>query len=352
MGASVFCGWANPRPEFGAVPGVMCPAEHPWEALQTNDRNMALGRYDERDPAITKQRLAWMEEAKIDFCTYQIEWAHEHTQPSKLPAWRKQLPSPLTMAHCADNHSPDSSVRFCISWWGTMERDPLWQEMKGNGWTAADVIESQRRFAQTVAVLYVTRPSYLSIDGKPVLMRGAAEGLQFYESEFGLSPAQIIGLWRDEVRQVTGKELYLIATSTVPDDRHKLKAWGFDALTEYLLHGDGWQDTMDTYRYWWALDLAFCKAQGLDYWVPATAGYDSKAWGSPESVSHLPTPAQFMAHLAEARTVAAENRVLTRGMVLTYAWNEIGEGGCIEPMARGQLHDGDEMIRAHQAACS
>jgi hypothetical protein len=75
MSVYVFSGWANPRPEYGKVPGVQCPWEHPWKSLRTNDRLPIMGEYDERDPAITEQRLRWMEWAGISGAVYQVEMA-------------------------------------------------------------------------------------------------------------------------------------------------------------------------------------------------------------------------------------------------------------------------------------
>ncbi len=352
MGVTVFSAWADPRPDCNAVPGVMCPAERPWQALQTTDRKMALGEYDERDPAITAQRIRWWEDNGVDFVTYQIEWAHEHTQPDKMPPWRPKLSSPMTMDHCAFNHSASSTkVKFALSHWDSSAGDALWTEMVGNGWTANDVRESWRQFA-TRAAGFMLKPNYLHIEGKPVLMRGHPQKLAFYKDRFGIEPQEIIQIWRDEVRRLTGKELYLIATSAEPAFRPRLKAIGFDALTEYLLHGKGWDDAMASYRYWWDEDLRQCRADGLDYWVPASGGYDSAAWGSIEGaeVKHIPTPAQFTAHLKAARALALANPDVCKPFILSYAWNEIGEGGIIEPMMPGQLHDGDSMLRAHRAA--
>jgi hypothetical protein len=73
MGVSVFPGWANPRPEFGLVPGTQCPNQHPWEAIKTTDRVPLLGEYDERLIAVTEKRLEWMEYAGIGFACYQVE---------------------------------------------------------------------------------------------------------------------------------------------------------------------------------------------------------------------------------------------------------------------------------------
>ncbi len=92
----------------------------------------AMGYYDERDPRVTVGRLAQMEIGKVDCAAYQLEWAHEHSQPGKLPAWRPRLDSPLINSHCADNHPASSPVKFFVSWWDTSAGDPLWQEMAEN----------------------------------------------------------------------------------------------------------------------------------------------------------------------------------------------------------------------------
>lgn len=351
MGVSVFCGWASPRKEYGAVPGVQCPSLWPWKAIQTKDRVPALGEYDERLPEVTQWRLEQMQRGKIDFVCYQIEWAHEHTQPSLMPTWRPPLESPLLNSHCADNHPPDSPVKFCVSLWDVSANDPLWNDMVAAGWTIKEAEESWRLFAREVATRYMSRPNYFTIDSRPVLFRGYAEAMQHYEIRFGLTPTRIVRIVREEIKSVTGKGLYLVATATDPPYRKNLKALGFDCLTEYLLHGDRWQGAMASYRDWWVRDLAQCEADGLDYIVPVTSGYDSRAWGNLGPPIHQPTAVQFREHLREARALARENAKTVRG-VCAYAWSEFGEGGIIEPLQPGMLHNEDEMIVAHREACA
>lgn len=344
-----FCGWENPRSEYGAVPGVQCPEEKPWDVLLTKDREPALGYYNEAEPRITVERLKQCQTGKIDCVAYQLEWAHEHTQPKMMPGYRPKLPSPLINAHCVENHPESSPVKHFVSWWDASQWDDLWKEMIANGWSASEALESNRRFARELSK-YMTRPNYLHVDGKPVFMRGAADNLEQYRVRFNINPADIVKVWRDEIKKTIGTDIYLVATSVDPPARPNLKAWGFDALTEYLLHGQGWNETMDVYRYWWARDLKLCREQGLDFWVPATVGYDSKAWGNPETVSHQPTPQQFTEHIKTVRKMASDFYDVTRGFYCIYAMTEFGEGGILEAMKPGMLHDGDSMLRAHAAA--
>jgi hypothetical protein len=343
VGVSYFCGWETRRAEYGIVPRTECPDEYPWTTLKTPDRKMAIGggQYDEADPRVTKQRIEWAEWAGIDFFTYQVQWAHAMAHPSLLPAWRPPI-DPLLMKHCADNHPSTSRVKWCFSNWDVMalSTDPYyWLELKSQGWTADHLLDSWRQYARRVAS-YMRRESYLWMNGQPVLMMGGVEGLERYKM-FGVDPLAIVDVIRSEVVAATGKLPYLVAQNTAPEYRSELQYLFFHALAEYLLHGDGWDDTMKVYDYWYERDVRECSKWGLNFWVPVTAGYDSKAWGSPVALSHMPTPRQFEDHLKKAMALAGD-----AGVVLIYAGNEIGEGGIIEPMMPGQLHNGNEMLAA------
>lgn len=355
----VFSGWQTERMEFGLVPGSECPNRFPWKVLQTDDRHMALGEYDEADPSITLQRIRWMEEAGVDCLAYQVQWAHAHAHPSLLPSWRSPLPSPLLMKHCADNHPIESNIKWFFDNWDVMstagDRENYWSEMQSLGWNSVKMLESWRMYARTVAS-YMTRPSYMRIDNRPILMHGSAQGLAFYQIRFGINPAQIISIFREEIKAATGQNPYIIATNTDPEMIKFLRGWGVDAIADYLLHDHGWQATMNMYRYWWGRHLTECKTDTLDYWIAMTCGYDSAAWGSPvrddtgKPYVHQPTATQFADHVREARKVASENVKCTRGFTILYALNENGEGGIFEPMAPNQLHDGDELLDAFRLA--
>lgn len=340
MGVSVFTGWANPRPEYGLVTGCQCPLQNPWSGMLTPDRVPALGQYNEADPSVTVWRIAQMQIGKIDWCTYQHEWSMHMGQ--------------LTMNHCAENHPSDSPIQFAMSWWDVQSAatDALnlsyWDSTYHlNGvipvWTKENISAGLVAYGKACAPFFA-KASYLHVDGKPVLFRGYANTLQFY-ARFGLAPKDVLDL----IASGAGTRPYFVATCCDPKVYPLLKSWGFDAFTEYNLRSDSWANVMPVYRQYWNSAIQIAKDTGIEYWVPALAGFDTSAYLPPEQVERFepPTPADFTVHLKEARAFAEANSQYTRGRVITYAWSEFFEGGIIEPMQPGMLHNGNEMLMAH-----
>jgi hypothetical protein len=317
---------------------------------------MALGSsYDERDPRITEERLTMMSDAKIDFTCRQVQWSHAQAAPHRLPPWIVKLESPMTMSHCMEAHPETSPILHCASNWDVMstavERESYWDALTEHGYNADDLVDSWSKYAKHVA-RWMRRANYLRINDAPVLFHGAPEGMQFYAGRFGVTPSKIDEIIRESIRTENGVDIYRVATSVADSARERLAEFGFDAMTEYLLHGmeSSFTSMRAMYRHYWDVDIELCRRQNIDYIVPASGGYDSRAWGSPVKDIAVPTAEEFTEHLREARAFARENYKRTHGIVITYAWNEIGEGGIIEPMQARQLHDGDEMIRAHALA--
>lgn len=317
MGSYVFCGWASPRPEVGLVPGIQCPTATPWD-LKTQDRVPQLGFYDERDPIVTATRLAWMQRGKLDYCVYQVDWRHDVHE--------------LLMDHCAENHPSYSRVKFCLSFFDVLANtkdDTYYLDL-----TDDELEASRRAFARAVGK-YMGRSNYLKVDDKPVLFLGYAHN------------------WSTTFIQILREELgplYLVATACEQEAHHGLKSKGFDAFTEYLLYSvEGWPGVVNAYRAHWRDAIEVSKLHGIDYWVPACAGFNGAAWGI-EHPPFMPTPAEFTAHLKEARDFARANAQYTKGRVISYAWNEFGEGGILEPLQSGMIRSGDEMLLAHAKA--
>jgi hypothetical protein len=346
MGVSVFTGWQSPRPDYGTVTGVQCPVEWPWREMKVPNRVPAIGEYDEGDPHVTLWRESQMIRGKIGWVTYQHDWCFHLGE--------------FVINHCAENHPDDSPVSFAMSCWDVQAAatDDLnmkywdstyWDDGRLPEWTKENISACLVAYGRACAPFF-TKNSYLRIDGKPVLFRGYAHSLQFY-SRFGLKPKDVLNL----IAHGCGVRPYFVATSTEPQVHPLLKSWGFDAFTEYALYSDSWANVMPIYRQYWEQSIRIAEETGIDYWVPALAGFDARGYLSDEVASKLgyfepPDPAAFTAHLVEAREFAQANAKVTRGRVITYAWSEYFEGGIIEPMLPGQLHDGDEMLRAHAAA--
>lgn len=346
MGVSVFAGWASPRPEYGTVPGVQCPLEWPWRGMKVPNRVSALGEYDEALPEVTLWRLAQMARGGISWCTYQHEWSFHLGK--------------LLMNHCAENHPADSAIQFAVSWWDVLSaaNDELnlryWDSTYALAeplpiWNKANISFGLIAYGQACAPLF-EKASYLKIDGRPVLFRGYAHTLRFYQ-RFGLSPKDVLDL----IASGTGVRPFFVATSCDPTDHPNLKSWGFDAFTEYALYSDSYEHVRQTYRYFWDRCIGIAKEKGIRFWVPALAGFDARGYLSDEEASKLgyfepAQPSDFTDHLIEARTFAQKHYAETQGRVLTYAWSEFYEGGIVEPMQPGMLHDGDEMLLAHAKA--
>lgn len=328
-GVYVFCGWAKPRPEFQKVPGVQAPWPDPWAALHTADRRPALGYYDERNPKVTAWRLEKMREGRVDFAVYQVGWAFELNS--------------LLYSHCADNHR-DSTPKFALSYFDVLSDNASYWD----GWTRVRFARSLGLFARNLGA-YMNSPAYYRVAGRPVLVWGYPHVLTAYTERFGYSPRELIELVRSSIGPV-----YIVATAVDPAVLPNLKAWGFDAFTEYLFYADSWRGAAATYRSKWRGAVQVARKQGIDYWVPATAGFDARGWGIPNEtdrrVPFVPTPGEFEAHMREAQLFADRNFDVTQGQVVTYAWNEFGEGGIIEPLAPGMFHEGDAMLRAFRAA--
>lgn len=345
-GVSVFTGWASPRPEYGKVPGVQCPLQYPWTAMRTADRVPAIGQYDEKRPEVTSWRLEQMRRGGIEWCTYQHEWSFHLGQ--------------LLMNHCAENHPDDAQVQFAMAWFDVLSAatDALnlgyWDSTYALPvqlpiWTKDNVSAALVAYGVACAPFF-RKASYLRVDDRPVLFRGYANSLQFY-ARFDLSPQDVLDL----ISSALPERPYFVATACTPDVHPLLKAWGFDAFTEYALYSDSYEHVRQTYRDFWDHGLEIAGATGIHFWVPAMAGFDARGYLPEADASKLgyfepATPADFTAHLAEARDVADRNYDITGGRLLTYAFTEYYEGGIIEPMEPGMLHNGDELLLAHAAA--
>jgi hypothetical protein len=382
IGAWSFCGFEAEREEHGKVPGSQCPWRFPWEKIEPPfDRKMGItspgmreGAYDQRDPAVMDWTLANMERIPLTDIAHQFEvsWAHMGLPGTTRPSWAEEYPgAPYMMEHFIKHHaSANTKIKLSASFWQRIisadDRENYWNDLKENcGWSAHTMKAGWQRLARDVAE-WMKSPNWHEVDGKLVFTLGYAHTLPMYaetfpSTEVDLSPAGIVKILRDEVRAVTGKELYLIATATPPnfidpsnesiespDERMNLREAGFDAFGPYLLHGSSWGNAMSVYQYWRERDLRAARRAGLDYWPAITAGYNGRAWQTQEwklGFTHMPTPAELAEHVRE--TIAWSRANGLRGLKI-YALGEGGEGGEVN-VCSGDADNwvvGDEHLKA------
>ncbi|MBA3646716.1 MAG: hypothetical protein H0W63_11145, partial [Gemmatimonadaceae bacterium] len=289
-GVYYFSGWATPRPEFGCLAGRESPAEFPWQPIRTTKPGYPLvnrvprkGFYDERSSAIAKAQIADMERAGFDFAVYQVHWSHEMALPQKLPLTQSKRCDPLTMAHAARNHAALAPrLGFCISFFDVMSAEDqvaadYWKTRIGrDGWKATDYLNDVTAFIKRLEKEFFSAPGYLRIDGRPVLVLGTPEHWERTAKRFGLDMPSVLRKLRSSSRD----GLYLVATQTPPDTYRKMISWGFEAVTEYLHHGNGsgYDDVMATHRWRWREGVSLVNGTRARYWVPLSAGYDARAW--------------------------------------------------------------------------
>lgn len=258
----------------------------------------------------------------------------------------------LLYTHCARNHPTDSSVEFCFSDFDVMSHEPTTEERRVErqsywaGWTREEFVDAL--IGKGVSLQqHFTHPKYRYLYNRPVMYRGNADSLLFFESFFGVSPSETLSL----ISTGANFNIYWVATNTPASYCRELKSWGFDAYTHYLIYParNTWEDAVLTYRSAWAELIEIAKQTGLKVWIPTTSGFDSRAWYDHPS-RFMPTPEQYESHVREATGFSRRNFVYTDGQVVHEAWSEFGEGSFIEPGAPDSIHPGTVMIDAFRRA--
>ncbi len=279
------------------------------------NRKPVLGWYDEGDPAVADWEITWCLDHGISFFVYC--WYREGQGGAVRQKLGHAIHDGLFHARYGDR------FRFAIMW-----------ENQQKGWAGVasetDLLENLLPFWLEN---YFTHPSYLVLDGKPLLY--------IYRPEY---------LIRDlgstaQVRQALGKA------------RAACRAAGFEGLTllgEYRgndrAHLQRLVDLgMDcSFAYCWPLPGSPPSAQAvgmqearwrerreqavLPEMITVSMGWDSRPWHPSSSVWRL-TPDDFQDACERALAVAKEYPAgsLSRRVILLDNWNEFGEGHYIAP---------------------
>lgn len=310
IGVYYFPGWKDNQ--------VGAPSPKPWEPIKKfPEREPALGWYDEGSDSVMHQQLEWMQANAIDFVVF--DWYFIEGRKVVLEhALAAYMRSPIR-----------GRTKFSI----------LWANHSGMPKNLGDWQAMVRYWTK----YYFPRQEYLRLSDRPAVFIFSADSLQKQAATFGttaktlLEEAQVIarenGLPGIDFIAGTGGYLSMIQGTA--------KSSGYSMFSAYNYHqgpltGDNtpshsFAELDDGYRTHWK---RFMEKGDLPLIVPMTSGWDKRPWGGskdPEHDKSVSTPAQFEAHLREAKRLMDANPDKTKRMGVICCWNEFGEGSYIEP---------------------
>lgn len=282
----------------------------------------ACGFYNDADPRLWGYYIPWMSTHGIDFIAF--DWYYNAGQEYLY----ESLDRGFLQAKKADD------VKFCIHWCN-----------HGGGWWLQPLDQSKPAVLEMTDLLcsrYFHRPNYLRIGGRPVFMIYDINQLLSFGGWDGVRDALTAMRQRVREKGFPGVHLVAVYASNSPEYIAMLKDLGFDAFTAYTYcwmrpPSVTWDTPAVPYP-----DLAEMLAEchypslrrtseqvGLPYWPATFPGWDDRPRAGVEKafMNVGCTPEAF----ARMLRGAAKQVNPASPVMMVEAWNEWGEGACIEP---------------------
>lgn len=316
IGTYYFPGWT------AGAKGLEFP--DPWgQFVRFPEKEPLLGWYSDSDPAVLKKQAQMMREAGIGFVAFDWYWNGKETYlEHAINAFRRTKPA--------------GDLKYTILW--------------ANHYKFPGGLSEFKEMVGFWVRNYFSDQGFLTIDGKPVVFVFSVEFYAKAAESIGVSPAELTEIVNSIAREGGFSGVYLVGGVAALEHWAKgvAPAAGFSALSAYNYHrgysgsaesmsvsGSGFARLAAAYRQNWNWLVS---KSTLPYIVPMTSGWDKRPWGGSRDSSFddsISTPAEFEAHLREAKALMDEfpNKTLKMGVVC--CWNEFGEGSYIEPTKRG-----------------
>lgn len=321
VGVYYFPGWYRTGGEKGVPPYDKSTDWSEWRGAVAKGAHPrpVCGFYDDSNPKVWDYFNKWMTGHGVDFIAF--DWYYNDGQ--------EYLAESLDGGFLGSKSN--GKLEFCLNWCN-----------HGGGWWRSPLDQSTDKLLKMIDLAcdkYLNRPNYLRIDGKPVFMiyendilrgfgdvRGSLDAVRKHAKERGLPGLYIVGV-------------YSGADRSQIDLR---KSYGYDAFCGYTyawMRGPRVAWDSKTYDYKDITDniianvhpylARVAKQDGITYWPTTFSGWDDRprAGLTQGLVLEGNTPAEFgrmfrsaVSHVDPASPV-----------VMVEAWNEWGEGACIEP---------------------
>lgn len=313
VGAYYFPGWSKAE-KWYCIAARSGQIANPTRNEQANKdvEHPLLGYYREGDP---------------DAADWHIKWALEHGVSFFAFDYYTANGSQMLETALDDGFLKAKSIgkfKFCLNWCNHAAESTM-------------TAEQLDRFGDLVVKKYLTHPSYLKIDGKPVVI--FLVGHAFIRN-LGLDGAkQAFARFEQKAKDAGLPGLYLAFCEDAmgPNEVAGCKAIGVSAFCRYnypyagtgisgpTKHAEfSYQHLSDEGEKMWK------QWQGLtdgNAWPTVMPGWDRRPWTKNDDVIITgSTPELFAKSLAKARNYVSKDKV-----VLIEAWNEWGEGSVLEP---------------------
>lgn len=302
LGAYYFPGWSISGNWEG---------KDPWIPIRKfPEREPAAGWYDDTNIDTVARQLDEMKAAGLYFVAVDWYWN------GKSPVRGKPL------EHIANlTRSGKSPLKFSILW-ANHEQIPR------------NVQEFDAMVKYWIKDLF-SNPSFLRIDGRPVVFLFSNDLLEKDASRFGMTVSDLMTK-AQVIAKAEGESPLFVLSNTMGGK--SLKEQGYAGLSAYNHHGfnrssHSYAELSEDYARIWQSNLSYMK-DGV-YVLPMIQGWDRRPWGgSQNDLLHDHsggTPEGFRQHLTEGVKMIRKYQARTRGLGVICCWNEYGEGSVIEP---------------------